>query len=350
LSGRRMVWYSVPLSDLLSMKVSLGLSMRRIKGAGALVAEDPILADPVRELSLAYLEDLYSAPTPFFFFLHFMDPHAPYKASPEFLGKLGGDQPMAARFSGYSSGSTMQCLEVLTALREGDPGAPEALQILRNRYHEELMMVDNALAQIFARVEASGRPAVILFTADHGEHFAENGYMTHGNTVFAPNIQVPFFISGPGIAAGEMLVRPTLQDIPMTLLHAAGFSPLSFGMGRNLLDTQVEQAPYATVHEDALAVYMGDYKMIFRWQASEGAQSSLDAVALFRMADGVAEETNLLGTPELKSEQAALLAYAEQRRDEAKKRGLRKFDDAERVDLAAMGYVFDADGNTAETH
>jgi hypothetical protein len=218
LSGRRMVWYSVPLPDLLSMKLSVGLTMRRLHGSGTLVAEDPILADPVRELSLAYLEDLYSDTTPFFFFLHFMDPHAPYKASPEFLGKLGGEREMPARYSSYTPGTTMQCLEVLTALREGDSSAPEALQILRDRYHEEVMMVDDALAQIFARVEESGRPTVILFTSDHGEHFAENDHMTHGNTVFAPNIQVPWHRGG-GVDGAPHEPRHTTYFAERSWLH-----------------------------------------------------------------------------------------------------------------------------------
>ncbi len=348
LSGRRMVWYSMPLPDLLSMKLSIGLTMRRLHGSGTLVAEDPILADPVRELSLAYLEDLYSEPTPFFFFLHFMDPHAPYKASPQFLGKLGGERAMPSRYSSYTPGTTMQCLEVLTALREGDSTAPEALQILRDRYHEEVMMVDDALAKIFARVEQSGRPTVILFTSDHGEHFAENDHMTHGNTLFAPNIQVPFFIAGPGITAGELRVRPTNQDIPLTLLNAAGFKTDRFGAGRNLLDPNVAETPYAASHDDLLAVYLDGYKLILDWQANDGPASSLTPVALYRMADGVAEPNNLLGSAELKEQQAALLAYAEQRRDEAVKRGLREFDDAERVNLAEMGYVFGADGNATE--
>jgi hypothetical protein len=134
------------------------------------------------------------------------------------------------------------------------------------------------------------------------------------------------------------------------LLNAAGFTTNEFGIGRNLLNPQVASLAYAAVHDDLLAVYMDGYKMILDWQANDGADSTLTPVALFRMADGVAEENNLLGDAGYKNQQAALLAYAEQRRDEAVKRGLREFDDAERVNLAEMGYVFDADGNAAEDH
>jgi arylsulfatase A-like enzyme len=344
-----MVWYSAVLPDLRSMQLSAGLVMRRVHGSGVLVAEEPILADSIRALSLAYLDDLYASDTPFFFFLHFMDPHAPYKASADFLGKLGGDRPMPGSFASYSPGSTMQGLEILNGLKGGDPTAPEALQILRDRYHEELMMVDAALAEIFARVEASGRPTVILFTADHGEHFAENGLMSHGNSAFAPNIRVPFMIAGPGIAAGELPVRPSNRDVPMTLLHAAGFSPSSFGSGRNLLDPALVETPQVAVHDDRLAVYRDGFKLILRWQASDGSRSSLEPLALYRTADGVAEEQDLLGRPEFASIQATLQADAEAHRDGAVERGLRAFDDAERFNLAEMGYVFDEEGNAAGT-
>jgi arylsulfatase A-like enzyme len=352
-SGRRMVWYAAPFSDLWSQRISFFFLMRRYSGIdnsqeGAM-ATAPIMGD----LALNYLDQLYADDAPFFYFLHFMDPHVPYFATDEFLGKLNGDRELPDAFKSYTSGSLNLCRTAMAAIRNNSDSASQAhevLQILRDRYHEELMMVDAELSRVLARVKQSQRPTVILFTSDHGEHFGENGKMLHGDSVHAANIRVPFMLSVPGVSAGtfEGLV-PNLQDIPLTLLNAAGFNVDTFGEGRNLLAEHVADTSYVSTDDQFFAVYDQGYKLIFGWQSALGPKSELKPLGLYsQLADGLEEANNLLDTAELAQVQSHLINLANEYKNASTARGMRKFGKQELADLNALGYAFDEDGNAVE--
>lgn len=348
-SGRRMVWYSAGLSDSRALAISKVLAQRRFPVEdGSVVEDEAIFAENVRDLALSYLDDLYQEDTPYFYFLHFMAPHTPYLASPEFRGKLSANLDLPERYRKFDPGTTQFCNEVGADIRTGHADAPAGLRYLHALYNEEVMMTDAALGQVFARIEESGRPTVILFTSDHGEHFGENEFMMHGNTVFAPVLEVPFFIAGPGIEPGIMPTTPRLTDIPLTLLRAAGYPIEEFGEGRDLLDRTLEPTVDIAIHEDKGAVYAEGLKLLFHWNAQDGASSEITPFALLRIEEGVAESENLLDRAEFASEQAMLLAEAKKFIASASDRQLRAFNDAERENLSQLGYIFDEDGNAIE--
>jgi len=348
-SGRRMVWYSAGLSDFRSLQLSKMLASRRFPvDDGSVVEDEAIFAETVRDLALGYLGDLYANEKPFFYFLHFMAPHTPYIASREFRGRLSKDFDLPERYRDYGSGTTQFCNQVSADIRNGHPDAAAGVEYLQLLYHEEVMMIDAALGQVFARVEESGRPTIILFTSDHGEHFGENGFMQHGNTVFAPVLEVPFFIAGPNIEAGTFGVIPRLTDIPLTLLHAAGYPAPAFGIGRDLLDPTLEPSPDIAVHEDKAAVYLKGWKLLFEWKAADGASSAIKPFALYRVEEGLEERENLLNDSQYAEIQAEALEVAKGFIASASDRQLREFDEAERMNLSEMGYVFDEEGNAIE--
>ena len=348
-SGRRMVWYSAGLSDARALRISKMLASRRFSvDDGSVVEDEAIFAEDVRDLALSYLDDLYQEDTPYFYFLHFMAPHTPYLASPEFLGKLSKDLELPQRYRDFESGTTQFCNQVGADIRAGHADGPAGLRYLQALYHEEVMMIDAALGQVFARVEESGRPTVILFTSDHGEHFGENQFMMHGNTVYAPVLEVPFFLAGPNIEPGTFPTTPRLTDIPLTLLRAAGYPLDEFGDGRDLLDLTLEPTVDIAIHEDKGVVYANGLKLLFAWDAKDGASSEIIPFALYRIEEGVAESENLLDGVEFAAQQASLLEAATDLIASASDRQLRAFDEAERMNLSEMGYVFDEDGNAVE--
>ena len=348
-SGRRMVWYSAGLSDARALQISKVLASRRFPvDDGSVVEDEAIFAEDVRDLALSYLDDLYKKDTPFFYFLHFMAPHTPYVASSEFRGKLSKNLDLPERYRDFESGTTQFCNQVAADIRTGHADGPAGLRYLQALYHEEVMMIDAALGQVFARVEESGRPTVILFTSDHGEHFGENQFMMHGNTVFAPVLQVPFFIAGPNIEPGSFSTIPRLTDIPLTLLRAAGYPMDEFGDGRDLLDLTLEPSVDVAIHEDKGAVYADGLKLLFEWDAKDGSSSDVTPIALYRVDEGLAESENLLGKTEFAAQQESLLTAAKGFIASAEDRQLRAFDQAELLNLGELGYIFDEDGNAIE--
>lgn len=356
-SGRRMTWYSVVLSDMKALAVSKWLASRRLPvEGGSVIEDDGIFAPDVRDLALRNLEQLYAEDTPYFYFLHFMAPHTPYGATPEFRGKLTADTVVPERYREFAQGTTQFANLVMSDVRNGHPDGPVGMQYLHDLYREEVMMVDSMLGEILARIEASGRDTIILFTSDHGEHFGENDSIMHGNTVFAPVMRVPFFLAGPGIEPGTFARTPDLIDIPITLLRAAGYPVEVFGDGADLLDPDLPQVMSVGVHDDKMVIYGGgtglpadDMKMLLEWKSADGRESSFTPYALFREEVSSDEADNLMDRlAEFDAELELFSKAAERYIQSAADRHLREVDDSERANLSELGYVFDEDGNVVE--
>jgi len=352
MSTRRMTWASAMAGDRTMLALSSWLAGRRMGLPQEWKSmESPSLAPKVETVAAEHLQQLLAADRPYFYFLHFMAPHAPYDAIPPFRGSLSSNLPIPQFLRGVPLGSNEPTYLVGHALLDGDPEAPLGLDLLRARYGEELAMLDAALGRLLAQVAAADRPTVVLFTSDHGEHFGENGKMRHGNTVYAPVLRVPFFLSGPGIPPGELDGIPYQADIPLTLLHAAGFAIDSFQEGRNLLAGPLVEQPYVAVHEDRMAVYDSGYKLILAWESDLGPKSPLEKLALYAFdtsSAGLHEATNLLGTDRLADTEARLWSLAENARDHAIPTARRAFDAKDLADLAVLGYAFDEEGKAID--
>ncbi len=346
MSTRRMSPVSLFLSDSATVAASVGLATTRTNVPPKIDAlYMPPAAGVVRDAALAYFEQLYADAQPYFFFLHFMDPHLPYTPAVGFAGRLTAGSALPARYAHFPQLSTMCSDTIQTDLRSDDPAARAdalaAAAYLRLAYGEELMAVDAAVGEVLARAERSGRPLVVLFTADHGEHFAEHNTMGHGNSLYEELLRVPFLIAGPGVEPGRFDAPPRLEDIGITLLHAAGIAVRSFGQGRDLLQPNSEPgSPAFATHEDAFAVLDGEWKARFSWDCRDPRASPL---LLITAGKADAEDENLAETQPAVRE--ALQALAEKARVGARARIIRAMDAVERANLAALGYAFDAEGN-----
>jgi choline-sulfatase len=149
-------------------------------------------ADRTTDAALRWL-NMPAAPAPFFLWVHYFDPHAPYEAPAEFAGRAASP------------------------------------------YDGEISFVDAQLARLLRRVEElAGGTALVLVTADHGESLGEHGEDTHGIFVYDSTLRVPFIFAGPGVPAGR--VADTVArgiDVAPTLLDYAGLA--ASGMeGRSL--------------------------------------------------------------------------------------------------------------------
>jgi arylsulfatase A-like enzyme/cytochrome c-type biogenesis protein CcmH/NrfG len=143
-------------------------------------------ADATTDAVLRWLAEPDPSPgrRPFFLWVHYYDPHAPYEPPQDF----------AARFA-------------------AEP------------YDGEIAFVDAQLARLLRKLEEKGEMArtLLLATADHGESLGEHGEVSHGLFVYDATLKVPFIVAGPGIAAGR--VAPTVArgiDVLPTLLDYAG--------------------------------------------------------------------------------------------------------------------------------
>jgi choline-sulfatase len=139
---------------------------------------------------------------PFFLWVHYFDPHAPYEAPAELAA--GASSP----------------------------------------YDAEVAFVDAQLGRLLRRVEEleKGAPTLVLVTADHGESLGEHGEDTHGIFLYDSTIRVPFVLAGPGVPAGGVVGTVARGiDVAPTLLDYAGLAAKGMD-GRSLRAAVTGQA------------------------------------------------------------------------------------------------------------
>jgi len=152
-------------------------------------------ADSVVHLALAWL-DHRSPDKPFFLWLHFYDPHLPYRLPEPFLNHFA-----------------------------------------KHPYDGEIAYTDSALAMFFDGLRRRGLfdSSIIALTADHGEGLGDHGESTHGYFIYDSTIHVPLLVKPAHAAHGEKFNAPvSLVDLAPTLLHLAGIQSAQSMQGTDL--------------------------------------------------------------------------------------------------------------------
>jgi arylsulfatase len=170
--------------------------------------------------------------TPLFLFVHYMEPHAPYKPLEEHLSALSGSaRPM---------GRAVATNDYLVKLARGEVEIGETeRQWLIDLYDAEILGADEAVGDLLDELRRRGylENAVITVVSDHGEEFREHGGWFHALTLHRESLAIPLVISDmrdPG--AGERREEPVdLVDVPTTLLALAGLENSEGMHGRALL-------------------------------------------------------------------------------------------------------------------
>ena len=141
---------------------------------------------------------------PFALYLHYVDPHDPYR-------------PDALRFGEPSAGFVQP--------RRVEATDEDAIESLINQYDSEILELDGYLRQLFEellRRELLGDTLVIV-TADHGEEFGEHGRLTHGHGLYEEVLRVPFVAWAEEGLAPWKSAQPFHQvDFLPTILEALG--------------------------------------------------------------------------------------------------------------------------------
>lgn len=150
----------------------------------------------VLDRALDWLDAGKESAEPFFAFVHFYDPHAPYEA-PE------------------SSGGTAA-----------------------ERYHDEVRYADGLVGELLDWLDHNGETArtIVVLTSDHGEALGEHGESTHGYFVYQSTLAVPWVLRFPDGPKGLRLPGlVSLVDVTPTLLDLLGLAGLQGVDGRSLV-------------------------------------------------------------------------------------------------------------------
>jgi arylsulfatase A-like enzyme len=164
---------------------------------------------------------------PFFLFVHYFDPHGPYRPPASFDSRVAGD---AVALAGRSVSGTSA-----SALRE-----------LLRLYHGEVLYVDFELGRLLEAVERrTSRPPLVLVTADHGEGLGQHNLIGHNANLYDELLRVPLIFHWPAVLEPARVMGSVgLADVAPTLVDLAGLPPLVGADGASLatvLDGHGEQ-------------------------------------------------------------------------------------------------------------
>ncbi len=172
-------------------------------------------ADTMVDEARSWLSSLGS--TPFFLWLHLMDPHAPYYP-PEKALHLMGQRNVSASHARYVNAYYLRNDARL-------PGLARHRDAAVALYDAGIRWVDEQVARL---VDALRRfhlwdCCVLCLTADHGEEFLEHGGRHHPpSRLFEELIRVPMLLRVPDSAKKELSPSPfSLVDLSPTLMDAA---------------------------------------------------------------------------------------------------------------------------------
>ena len=131
---------------------------------------------------------------PFLLWVHYVEPHAPYRLQEEVAGRLG------IKASGEAS--------------------------RLDRYDTEIAFADYHVGRLLNALAAD--PALqantlVVFAADHGESLGEHSYWGHGRNLYEPTLRIPMGIAWPGRLRPAVIDAPAVNlDVAPTILGLAG--------------------------------------------------------------------------------------------------------------------------------
>jgi arylsulfatase A-like enzyme len=181
-------------------------------------------ADRMRAITdggIAFLRSTASD-RPFFLWLHYVNPHAPYTPPP----------PFDTRFLDAAASAGTR-LRLVPDFHGGIPkrwavSGQDRLGFYVAQYDGEVAAVDEEVGRLVDALQSSvaGKNTVVVLTSDHGESLGEHDYyFDHGEDLFEPSLAVPLLAVVPGGKAGvrSRVFASTLDVVP-TILDAVKVS------------------------------------------------------------------------------------------------------------------------------
>ena len=153
-------------------------------------------AEQVSELAAEWIRQ-GDSDEPFFAWIHYYDPHAPYAPPPAFRGRF------------------------------------------RDPYDGEIAYTDESFGRVLGALRAGGllERTLVIVTADHGEAFGDGGELTHGILLRGSTLRVPLVMQAPGKLPAGLRIDgvSSSADIAPTVLELLGVPPPEGMDGESLL-------------------------------------------------------------------------------------------------------------------
>lgn len=293
-------------------------------------------ADCVNRQALEYLSRVRQ---PFLAYLHYFDPHDPYRPPRHFKRRWAGEN----QGPGFIQAGNPNPMELMV-YRSGPPLPlnDADLDHLVDLYDEEISFFDSEFGALLGALRRRHlmENTIIVLASDHGEDFLqEHGHVKHCHSLFDATTKTPLVMSIPGVVNdGPVAAMVENVDIVPTILDYLGIDYSDIGLEGRSLRSLIEQNQAVhdfvfSLQDDLRSVDDGRFKLISEL-STDGRQlydlenDPLEQNDLFRQGDAaVADLEEALGRWRLRFEQGVDAEEA------------LRVSDAARERLRALGYL-----------
>ena len=210
---------------------------------------------------LPWLDD--HAEQPFFVFLHVFDPHSPFRPMhPHDVRWLDGDSVAAHEADLEKVEKVVEIFHHLPSaeqLADAEVDADAFLNAEKAWYDGSIRAMDYEIARLVERLEELDLrdDTLIAFVSDHGEEFLEHGNHWHGHSTYGELVNVPMFVTWPGVVPEGLVVDETTQSIDLmpTLLELARLPVPAEAQGDSLLPLMTASGESSATDWDRRVVF-----------------------------------------------------------------------------------------------
>ncbi|MGC8846490.1 MAG: sulfatase [Candidatus Hydrogenedens sp.] len=166
------------------------------------------IADEVTRKSIDILNKLPEN-KPFFGWVHYSDPHAPYHFHKEY-----------------------------NVHREKKEKISDKKYNKVKSYDSEIRFTDEQIGVLLKHIPEN---TTIVFVADHGESLYEHNYLGHGRKLYQNEVRIPFIIVSSKIKARRIDIPVRGIDIGPTILGIAGIHKTKSMLGKDVLNENINK-------------------------------------------------------------------------------------------------------------
>ncbi|MCP4606657.1 MAG: sulfatase [Proteobacteria bacterium] len=315
---------------------------------------------------------VHSAPK-YFIWLHYFDPHFPYKPHPPWFGewndskfnsyedltaeimvqyyrkkeKLPSNAPLDIGHVEALHTMSKQMASTLTFLSYGlyylgVEQNHDYVRFLRTAYKSELRATDEAIKDAFSTLDVDEQ-SIVIITSDHGEEIFDRRWCGHRHSVYQELIRIPLIIRLPkNKHAGKVIDTPvSLLDIVPTVLDLIG-EPIPEGLSGVSLVPLIERGELSSRELIAETTYIENeiralldfpWKYIYNFSQKRGS--------LFNLSSDPGERNDLTEVDPKRAAQMHRRLFEWTKRTEPRwtVRETTPLNPKELKQLRAMGYV-----------
>ncbi len=253
-------------------------------------------ADVVTSTALSLVEE---AASPFFLYVHYMEPHVPYTPPPVYQTLMGyphpdlspEEQAIAEDYIPYHLDYLRYYLGLQPELTY-EPLSPLGCDAVRSLYDGEVRFADDQLNLLITGILEEYPDTIIVIAADHGEHFWEHNFLGHSLSLYQPLVHAPLFIKVPGYPQASTDTFVSVLDLMPTLAALLNTPVRSWWEGRDLFGARDPEGPVYACGKTR-PPWLRDLEMVCAGGMKLMRESNTGRTELYDISSDPEELTNL---------------------------------------------------------